>query len=302
LHFQWIVDYRHLNGNTDENILQELEQKQKVLSSGNGNNGLVVRIILSSLGPVKDKQTLMRGMTIWIASKVTPLGLNHTSLQVGPYLIHWTDSHVVTLHDVGDHQNVFALLYPDKNFYLDIHEHKDSLLNLCTLMVEFNNTRYNNLTNNCQKFVDAALESISCNKTWIKNGPINRFLGHVTKTDCGVNNMSFWDENDQQHAFKNYDEFRLFCEQNSAIKALIEDRAYLESPGITDPKDREKAELLQILKAIERGFQIQLPNDQKEKSLIFPIQSFEKVGEITAFPAETLFVPIKEQNSKTLKN
>jgi len=142
------------------------------------------------------------------------------------------------------------------------------------------------LTNNCQNFVDDALKSISCKKTWLKDGPIVNFLDHVTRLECGVNKMSFWDEEDQQHTFQNYDDFKEFCRKNSKIQELVNNRQYYES-------DQEKAEYLQILKAIERGFQIQLPNDQKEQNsnLLFPIQDFEKVGQITAFPAGTIFAP-----------
>jgi len=143
--------------------------------------------------------------------------------------------------------------------------------------------------NNCQKFVDTALEVISCKKTWLEDGPIVRFLNHVTKLDCGASIMSFWDLQGQQHTFEDYDEFRLFCKQNSAIQDLFEN---LPSYINTDP---EKAELLQVLKAIERGFQIQKQNDKKlqNKDLLFPIESYENVGAITAFPPLTTFVSIK---------
>jgi len=99
--------------------------------------------------------------------------------------------------------------------------------------------------------------------------------------------MTFWDKDGQEHYFIDYDQFRSFCKENVDIQDMLRNIVHIESKENKDPK---KWEILQILKAIERGFQIQLPNKDKQiKGLLFPIESYESVGAITALPPLTMF-------------
>lgn len=282
-HFQWVVDSGRVNSITDQDLLEKILKMQEALG-----NKLTVRVIISSLPKVQDKQTFLGGLTVWVASHITPLGLNHTSLQVGPYLIHWTDSNLVTVHNVGDHKNVLALIYPDTQFALDIQNDKENLMKLCNTIVDYNGKMYDKYTNNCQKFVDVALLSIGCKKKWIENGPILTFLSHVAKLDCTASKMTFWDLKGKEHSFKNYNEFQKYCKEDPEIQGLLKNTASYAS-GKGDPV---KAEFLQILKAIERGFQIQFPDKQKtpNENLLFPIQAFEDLGNITAMPGVTISI------------
>jgi len=242
LHFQWVVDEGRNNDKSDDILLTKIQEQKKALG-----NKLMVRIIISSL-PNIDKQSFLGGLTALIASHITPLGLNHTSLQVGPYLIHWTDSSLVTVHNVGAHKNVLALIYPDTKFVLDIQEDKENVMKLCNSIVDFNGKMYDKYTNNCQKFVEVALASIGCQKKWLKNGPIEKFLSHVAKLDCTASNMTFWDLKGIEHSFKNYNDFNNYCKQDPVIQELLKKKLLYATLGV----DEEKAEILQVLKAIER--------------------------------------------------
>jgi len=125
-------------------------------------------------------------------------------------------------------------------------------------------------------------------KKWAIKGVIANFLEHVAELDCGVHKMTFWDLEGKQHTFDDYNEFRQYCKGTEAIQEILNKHHYYES---AQSKDVAKAELLQVLRAIERGFMIQIPNNQKEfnENLLFPIQSYEDVGAITSLPSVTMF-------------
>jgi len=108
----------------------------------------------------------------------------------------------------------------------------------------------------------------------------------VAKLDCTASKMTFWDLKGKEHSFKNYTEFQNYCKGDSDIQDLLKLRHVHAIGG------SEKSEFLQVLKAIERGFTIQLPNDQSvhNSNLLFPVLTHEDISNVTALPGVTISV------------
>jgi len=191
------------------------------------------------------------------ASVTTSLGLNHGALQIGPYYVHYTTLNFVTFHDIEQKGSSFAMLYPHQDFSLQ----PEQLLGLCQAIVNFNLKQYDDRNNNCHHFVDAVLTAIKC-PPFPTKGPIANFLDMVRWSNTGINHMRIRDLHNNLQNFESYEGFRKYCQQDE-IKRIIS-----TSPSnITE----EQQQYLQVLRAVERGFQIQQPLHKQipKKDLIF---------------------------------
>jgi len=164
---------------------------------------------------------------------------------------------------VEQKQAAFAMLYPDQNFSIT-YKNSSQLLALCKVIVEFNSKKYDTRTNNCHDFVESTLITIGCPQ-FPKEGPIANFLELVRKSNTGINHMRIKDLHNKLVEFDAYEAFAKYCQQEE-IKQIIS----------TPPKKRtvEQEQLFQVLRAVERGYQIQKPLHEHipRESLVFNAQ------------------------------
>jgi len=150
-------------------------------------NDFIVRIVFTSL--ILDPSILEQiELNLVPSLPGTPFGLNHVALQVGPFLIHYHDGEVVTVHAIHS-KACCAMIYPDPGFKLsrtvteeERKQGKRDLMDLAKVMVDFNlRAAYNRLNNSCQTFVMQALERIGCEMRWTKDGPVSRFVDNIVR-------------------------------------------------------------------------------------------------------------------------
>jgi len=250
------------------------------------NSGWVVRVILATIGNDPDKKenySFIDHVTQIAASVTTTYGLNHTALQIGPYYIHYTTSNLISFHDVEQKQSAFAMLYPVQNFSITF-KNTPQLLALCSVIIDFNSRQYNTLNNNCHDFVETVLDAIGCPQ-FPKKGPIANFLKLVRTSNTGVNHMRIKDLHEKLVEFDAYEAFAKYCQQEE-IKQVIR----------TPPANLtvEQDQFLQVLKAVERGFQIQQPLHKQipREELVFSAQDSSSLLHSTVDKI-TKFVPSK---------
>jgi len=168
------------------------------------------------------------------------------------------------------------------------HVGQKKLKSLCELMVKFNGTTYDNWDRNCQDFVNAALNLIAPVK-WLKSGPIEKFVDQIKKVNCNNCVMTIWNfSGTKTSQFSGYWDFNCYCKENRETCDLLNKQRGFE-PQLTAVEE----EYLQVLKAVERGFIVQLPNDLKpdNQQLIFPVEELEETT-FTALPGITTFSQI----------
>jgi len=256
----WNIDMLALQGLSKKLILEILNSQIKMLSQTDWS----VRLVLATLSDKDRRETYSMADYFRLAAVSIAgitYGMNHTALQIGPYYIHYTTSNLVTLHDVENKSNAFVMLYPHKQFALKYS--KDNMIALCRVIVEYNMGRdYDDMEHNCHNFVEAVFDEIKC-PSFPEEGPIANFLKLVKTSRTGVNHMRIKNLEGQIIEFSDHAQLKKYC-QTPSIKRLID----------TPPSELEEKEyqLCEVLKAVERGFQIQVSHNKQltNDELIFP--------------------------------
>jgi len=203
---------------------------------------------------------------------------------VGPYYVHWTDSSVVSFHDVGEKEKSFAMVYPNKDPFIDPSKSKEKLMNFCQLITEFNNSKYDPFRNNCHDFVSKSLQILSP-VDWLKKGPIVNFLEFARSNEA--NNKTWIVPKFDGTGFVTFDTHEQFCNyclSDGTIKQIFKKRdSYLGQ------LTQGEIEYLEVLKAIERGHILQNANESKSNTRLFPLESSKILGSFTALVEVTMF-------------
>jgi len=191
---KWKLQELQLLGVSENNILSYINDIRDEMDTLAGQ-GLIFRLVFVSLDiNITTKSSFFEKLRARIIPYI-PLeglkyGLNHVALQIGPYLIHWTNSSLVTITPLAS-ASACAMIYPDEKFKI---KGEAQIKKVCEAIADWNlKMKYNRLTSNCQNFVEYMFTQVGCTPTWIPGGLIDSFVSEISKCEIGVHQMKIRD-------------------------------------------------------------------------------------------------------------
>jgi hypothetical protein len=125
--------------------------------------------------------TLGHFLSIFASKKY---GFNHLAIQIGIVLIHWVNMDFPVIEAMFSSNNTCAMLYPNSELEKNVLN-QASIRKVCDITAKWaHNYTYSFTNRNCQHFaIDMLneLEKTGIKNTWMKNGPINKFLEIVSR-------------------------------------------------------------------------------------------------------------------------
>jgi len=175
--------------------------------------------------------------------------LNHVALQIGPYLIQWTLSSLVTISPLATY-SACPSIYPNEDFRI---KEPEQIQKICDVIAQYNmSNTYHALDCNCQHFVWFMMDILKCKPKWKPNGHIRTFIEEISKSNIGVHQMKIRDfHSSNSIEFKDYKDFLAFCE-NSQVMQIIQ----ALKPKKKNTPSNEQKEYASLLRCIERAFQL----------------------------------------------
>jgi len=194
-------------------------------------------------------------------------GFNHVALQVGGWLFHYVDNGFPLIQPISS-SNSCAMIYLNNEGHIS----RDKLPLLCAKVSEWATHDYRLLTANCHKFVEDVINGVECKKTWIKDGPIEKFLVLVQTSKCRVHHIQFYDP--FQKKVVDIRSYEMLKQYWTAV--LSQNEIYSSQP--------EFHEFKEVIKCIERGYQLANNNEERHHANpLFPASPGFCVGITGAF-------------------
>jgi len=245
-------------------------------------DGLVFRLIFVTIGDNDQKtgffEKLQARALPYMPSKGMKFGLNHVALQIGPYLIHWTDSSLVTIHPLAS-QSACAMIYPDEKFRI---RDTEQIKKVCAAIAKFNlGNTYHAIKCNCQHFVWFMMDELNCKPKWKPNGHIQTFVEEISKCEIGVHEMKIRDfKGEKVHKLKDYEAFIAFCKDDSNVQKILA----LKEDELSD----DQREYAALLKCVERAFQLHALQQREVVTVsVDIIQKLQATFNKAVFPMDT---------------
>lgn len=187
----------------DARELEEIKEEKKAEFKQQIVKPLTIKLMLTNL---PDDGTgalshLKKHISRQVAKSISPYGLNHAALQIGPYIIDWNESAIIIPRWMSSANS--TLLIPvreDDKAAIRFN----ALPKICKKLVEFNTQwKYSSLTYsasnktcNCQDFVQKLMEWLECAPTWKKGGYIDTYIKKIKEGAIGEE-LKIWDMSEQ---------------------------------------------------------------------------------------------------------
>jgi len=184
-------------------------------------------------------------------------GYNHIALQVDGWLLHYTDIGFPIIQPLSS-SSVCGMLYLNKKENIT----REMLPRLCEKVSEWSTGKYHLMNANCQLFVNEIITAVGCEKDWIKDGPIEKFIDLVKTSESRTNKIIFYDP---------------VKKRSIQILSYADLKRYWRSEVGTQKEysnanEKVFKELQEVVKCIERGYQLSNHNGERhDADALFPL-------------------------------
>lgn len=224
--------------------LSEEEIKEMVLKDFREKE-LTIRLVITDIEGY-NSNFLQKKFVRWFCS----WGINHTALQIGPYLLEWNTGELVAPRSLRSNGVVARFRFMPITLSAD-----QVIQKVSDVCVDFNLNRtysrlgsnFNSNGANCQSFVDAIISALGLQNFWSTKGPIAHYLDLVRSNRInGPTDFAIWHggEPPQTH-INNHPELREFYEKYCVVEKETRSEAF-------------RLELEMMVKSIERCLQMQV--------------------------------------------
>lgn len=241
---------------TDPKELEEIKEEKKAEFKQQIVKPLTIKLLLTNLPDdgVGTLAHITKRIKKTVAQSISPYGLNHAALQLGPYIIDWNESGIIIPRWMSSANSMLLIPVRDDE---QANIRFNVLPKICKKIVEWNTQwKYTNLTfnapkkvSNCQDFVVMILEFLGIQPNWKKGGFIDTYIAKIKEGAIGEE-LKLWDvtDNCKQIVFADHDSLADWWHGRS-----FENR---------DP------ELVVLVKCIERVFQMRFAATGDPKYLV----------------------------------
>lgn len=242
---------------TDPKELEEIREEKKAEFKHQIVKPLTIKLLLTNLPDdgVSMLDHITKRLKKIVAQSISPYGLNHAALQLGPYIIDWNESGIIIPRWMSSANSTLLIPVRDDE---QASVRFNALPKICKKIVEWNvNWKYTNLTfntskklSNCQDFVLKMLEFLDIQPNWKKGGFIDVYINKIKEGAITGDELKIWDvtDNCKQVTFEDHDALADWWHSRS-----LENR---------DP------ELVVLVKCIERVFQMRFAATGDPKYLV----------------------------------
>jgi len=225
-----------------------IKEQSDVLRNSRELKSPICRLVICS----QEDPSFGSFMSIFASKKY---GFNHLAIQIGLVLIHWVSMDFPIIEAMVSNNTTCAMLYPNSVLEKNVLD-ETSIRKVCEVTAKWaRENTYNVVQCNCQHFANdmlKELEKTGIKNSWMKNGPIIKFLEIVSKTSKNDGSVIIYDVLSEDYiSLKDHQDLREYYEHNLKPKReKISNEAF--------------EEMEQVAKCVERSWIFKGENQVKE--------------------------------------
>ncbi|KAL9657031.1 hypothetical protein ABK040_014579 [Willaertia magna] len=250
------IDLNAVEDNEDEDILDQEDindgSKNPEITKILNQNTIKIKIVISEIARTKGKKAFRR-MLSPILSKLDllpELGMFHSALQVGPWLIEWNNSALCVPRKCVSSAAMLSADIDQLETNEDVRTVVDKLAKVivkwnATMLYKDRDTEIGK-SGNCQDFVDDVLHELGISREHLQEGPLGKFLKEL-KSKGKSDLMYEMDENFRKKF--NRDEKSIVFKTHKDLDEFVQQLLLID----TDFDKNYKLDWM-FLKSIDRAF------------------------------------------------